>query len=169
MVECAWLIPLFPILAFLVVLATGRRSPGQGASVAIAMLAVSFLVSSGVLLQTIGASGGGRFQVRSMPWFSLGSLRIDAGYMVDPLTSVMLIVITAVGLMVQVYSLGYMKGAPRFPLFYAYLSLFTAAMLGLVLANNLVTLYACWEVMGLTSYLLIGFWFEKPEAMRAAK
>ena len=91
------------------------------------------------------------------------------GYLVDPLTSVMLVVVTVVALMVQVFSVGYMKGDPRFPLFYAYLNLFTAAMLGLVLANNLLLLYACWEVMGLASYLLIGFWFEKPAAMRAAK
>jgi NADH-quinone oxidoreductase subunit L len=169
MVAIAWLIPLFPLLAFAVTLALGRRAPGRGAGIGIAMLGLSLALSVGVLIETAGARGPERFFVREVPWFSLGNARISAGYLVDPLTSVMLIVVTVVGLMVQVYSIGYMHGDPRFPLFYAYLNLFTAAMLGLVLANNLVLLYACWEVMGLTSYLLIGFWFERPSAMRAAK
>jgi NADH-quinone oxidoreductase subunit L len=169
MVTSAWLIPLFPILAFLVILAMGRRALGQGAGIGVAMLGLSLLLSLGVLFGTLRTSGAERLVVHDLPWVMLGSVRIDVGYLVDPLTSIMLIVVTVVGLLVQIYSIGYMAGDPRYPLFYAYLNLFTAAMLGLVLANNLVMLYACWEVMGLTSYLLIGFWFEKPSAARAAK
>jgi proton-translocating NADH-quinone oxidoreductase chain L len=169
MVAHAWLIPLFPMLAFGSILGLGRRAPGRGAGVGVAMLGLSLLLSLGVLGETIHAVGSARLFVRDVPWAALGSVRLDVGYLVDPLTSVMLVVVTVVGLLVQVYSVGYMEGDPRFPLFYAYLSLFTAAMLGLVLASNLLVLYACWEVMGLTSYLLIGFWFEKPSAARAAK
>jgi NADH-quinone oxidoreductase subunit L len=169
MVAYAWLIPLFPLLAFAVILALGRRAPGQGARIGVGMVALSLLLSLGVLWQTAMSQGTERFHVVDLPWFVLGNARIMAGFLVDPLTVVMLIVVTGVGLMVQIYSIGYMHGDPRFPLFYAYLSLFTAAMLGLVLANSLLLLYACWEVMGLTSYLLIGFWFERPSAMRAAK
>jgi NADH-quinone oxidoreductase subunit L len=169
MVDAAWLIPLFPIAAFLLVLALGRRTPGQGTGISVLMLGISLALALGVLIQTAAAHGSERFHVVNVSWFQLGNARIDAGFVVDPLTSVMLVVVTVVGLMVQVFSIGYMKGDPCFPLFYAYLNLFTAAMLGLVLANNLLLLYACWEVMGLTSYLLIGFWFERPAAMRAAK
>jgi NADH-quinone oxidoreductase subunit L len=169
MVEVAWLIPLLPLAAFLLVLASGRRTPGQGAGISVLMLGLSTLLSVGVLLQTSASPATARFHGVDVPWLHLGVVSIDAGYLVDPLTAVMLVVVTVVALMVQVFSIGYMKGDPRFPLFYAYLNLFTAAMLGLVLASNLLLLYACWEVMGLASYLLIGFWFEKPAAMRAAK
>jgi NADH-quinone oxidoreductase subunit L len=96
-------------------------------------------------------------------------LTLRFGWLVDSMTAIMLVVVTTVAAMVQIYSHGYMAGDPRFPRFYAYLSLFTMAMLALVLANNLVELFIAWELMGLASYLLIGYWFEKPAAMRAAK
>jgi NADH-quinone oxidoreductase subunit L len=170
MVELAWIIPLLPILAFVLILVSGERGPLRGAGFGIASvlaaLALSLAVAAEVLL---GAHGSGAAHVAEWPWIALGTTRLNFGVLVDPLTSVMLIVITVVASMVQIYSLGYMHGDARFPLYYGYLCLFTAAMLGLVLASNLVLLYVCWEIMGLTSYLLIGFWFEKPSAMRAAK
>jgi NADH-quinone oxidoreductase subunit L len=175
----AWVIAALPALAFVLILATGKRGPLQGAGIGVPAILLSLLLSVAVLFETIHGqghrTGDGRLPVlcqtfnHEFPWLALGSTRLQFGWMVDPLTAVMLIVVTVVAGMVQIYSVGYMRGDPRFSLFYAYLSLFTAAMLGLVLANNLVLLYVCWEVMGLTSYLLIGFWFEKPEAARAAK
>jgi NADH-quinone oxidoreductase subunit L len=167
MVSIAWVIAVLPLLAFGLILAGGRRLPMQGAGVGIVAMLLSLALSVGVLLDRIARHGAtANFEY---PWLAIGSVQLQFGWLVDPLTAVMLVVVTVVAAMVQIYSVGYMHGDPRFPLYYAYLNLFTAAMLGLVLSNNLVMLYACWEVMGLTSYLLIGFWFEKPEAMRAAK
>jgi NADH-quinone oxidoreductase subunit L len=88
---------------------------------------------------------------------------------VDQLTAIMLVVVTGVAMLVQIYSIGYMHGDPRYPRFFAYLSFFSAAMLSLVIADNLLLFFVSWELVGLASYLLIGFWFEKPSAMRAAK
>ena len=94
---------------------------------------------------------------------------IEFGLLVDPLTSVMLIVVTGVSLMIQVYSLGYMRHDPGYARYFAYMSLFTAVMIGLVLASNIIQLYIFWELVGLSSYLLIGFWHERPAAAAAAK
>ena len=102
-------------------------------------------------------------------WLDVGGATVDFGLLIDPLTAVMLIVVTGVSLLVQIYSLGYMKGDPSFSRYYAYMSLFTAAMLGLVLASNIIQLYMFWELVGVSSYLLIGFWHERPTAAAAAK
>ena len=102
-------------------------------------------------------------------WLEVGGATIDFGLLIDPLTAVMLIVVTGVSLLVQIYSLGYMKGDPSFSRYYAYMSLFTAAMLGLVMASNIIQLYMFWELVGVSSYLLIGFWHERPAAAAAAK
>jgi len=170
MVEYAWVVPLLPVLAFVLILVAGERGPLRGAGFGIAGVSGSLLLSLGIAFELFfGGHTGGAAHIEELPWLGIGITRLSFGTLADPLTAVMLLVVTVVALMVQVYSTGYMAGDPRFPLFYAYLSLFTAAMLGLVLAANLVLLYVCWEIMGLTSYLLIGFWFEKPEAMRAAK
>src|SRR5688572_23528587 len=101
MVATAWLIPLYPLLAFAVILTLGRRTPGRGAGIGVAMLALALVHSLGALFQTIGAHGSQRFHVVDVPWMVLGNARISVGYMVDPLTSIMLIVVTVVGLMVQ--------------------------------------------------------------------
>ena len=105
----------------------------------------------------------------TIEWLEVGGATIDFGLLIDPLTAVMLIVVTGVSLLVQIYSLGYMKGDPSFSRYYAYMSLFTAAMLGLVLASNIIQLYMFWELVGVSSYLLIGFWHERPTAAAAAK
>ena len=105
----------------------------------------------------------------TIEWLEVGGATIDFGLLIDPLTAVMLIVVTGVSLLVQIYSLGYMKGDPSFSRYYAYMSLFTAAMLGLVLASNIIQLYMFWELVGVSSYLLIGFWHERPAAAAAAK
>ena len=102
-------------------------------------------------------------------WLDVGGAAIEMGLLVDPLTAVMLVVVTGVSLLVQIYSLGYMKGDQSFSRYYAYMSLFTASMLGLVLAVNIIQLYVFWELVGVSSYLLIGFWHERPLAAAAAK
>ncbi len=102
-------------------------------------------------------------------WLSFSGATIQMGLLVDPLTAVMLTVVTSISLLIQIYSLGYMRGDPGFARYFAYMSLFTASMLGLTLSSNIVQLYAFWELVGVSSYLLIGFWHERPSAAAAAK
>ena len=103
-----------------------------------------------------------------MSWFTVGSLHVEVGQYIDGLAAVMLVVVTAVSLSVHVYSLGYMDGDVRFTWFYVVLSLFTAAMLNVVIAHNLIQLLVGWEIMGVCSYLLIGHWYEVKENSNAA-
>jgi NADH-quinone oxidoreductase subunit L len=161
----AWLIPVFPLLAFGLIIAFGRRLPGEGAYVAVAGIGVSALISIGIFLGMLGHPVPYESGLR---WMVLGQLPLDLGIRVDQLTTLMLLVVTVVGSMIFIYSIGYMHGDPRYPRFFAYLSLFAASMLLLVLADNLLFLYAGWELVGLCSYLLIGFYFEKPSAARAS-
>ena len=171
-VNLTWLIPILPLAAFGLILLTGRRGPGKGAYIAIGAIAASFVLALIVSAFTVErAFQGHEFEpfTRSALWVTLGDLPVRMGFMVDQLTAMMLIVVTLVAMLVQIYSIGYMHGDERYPRFFAYLSLFSAAMLGLVIADNLLLFFVCWELVGLTSYLLIGFWFERPSAMRAAK
>lgn len=163
----AWLIPLVPLLGFLAVLATAKPLRESAAFVAIAASAVAFLLSIAVFLQVVGDPAT---HVRPMPtWIEAGDFQVRFDLLVDQLTSVMLLVVTGVGLLVHVYSLGYMHGDARYERFFAYLNLFLASMLILVLGGDLLTLFLGWELVGLSSYLLIGFWFEKREYAAAAK
>ena len=102
-------------------------------------------------------------------WLEIGDLVISVGILLDPLTALMLVVVTGVSLMVQIYSTGYMRGDPGYARYFAYMSLFTASMVGLVIASNIIQLYVFWELVGLCSYLLIGFWYQRPAAAAAAK
>ena len=102
-------------------------------------------------------------------WLEVGNLVMTVGILMDPLTAIMLVVVTGVSLVIQVYSVGYMKGDPGYARYFAYMSLFTASMVGLVLASNIIQLYVFWELVGLCSYLLIGFWYNRPAAAAAAK
>ncbi len=105
----------------------------------------------------------------NFPWLQFGTEWLKFGWMLDPLTAVMLVMVTFVSLLIFIYSVGYMAHDENFTRFFCFLSLFAGAMLGVVIANNLLLLFMCWEVVGLTSYLLIGFWYQKPEAAAAAK
>ncbi|MTV24383.1 NADH-quinone oxidoreductase subunit L [Nitriliruptoraceae bacterium ZYF776] len=163
----AWLIPLVPLLGFLVVLLVTKRLRERAAYVAIGAAAVAFLVSIAVFLQV---QGDPATHVRPLAtWIDVGHLTVTFDLLIDQLTAVMLLVVTGVGLLVHVYSLGYMHGDARFERFFAYLNLFLFSMLVLVLGSNLLTLFLGWELVGLSSYLLIGFWFEKREYASAAK
>jgi NADH-quinone oxidoreductase subunit L len=101
-------------------------------------------------------------------WLEVGKLTIGIGFLIDRLTALMLVVVTFVSLMVHIYTIGYMRDDPGFQRFFAYIALFTFSMLMLVLANNFLQLFIGWELVGLVSYLLIGFWFERPSASFAA-
>jgi NADH-quinone oxidoreductase subunit L len=164
-VEHAWIVVVLPLISAAVTLFLGRRTPGKGAVYGIAAVGAAFLFSLGVLWHFV--EGGGPFE-GSVDWFTIGPLHLELGILVDGLTGIMLVVVTAVSLCVHVYSLGYMHGDERFTWFYVVLSLFTAAMLTVVVSNNLIQLLVGWEVMGVCSYLLIGHWWEVKENSDAA-
>ncbi|MEE8346991.1 MAG: NADH-quinone oxidoreductase subunit L [Dehalococcoidia bacterium] len=174
--EEAWLIPAIPAAAFVVLLLVGKYLPRRGDWLAIGAIAASFALFFPVLIDLLGevdepgfagVSSGIDWVKFSLPTGPDFNLRL--GFHVDQLTIVMLVVVSFVALMVQVYSTSYMKGDPRYGWYFAAMSLFVAAMLTLVLADNFLLLYAAWEGVGFCSYLLIGFWHEKRSAAEAAK
>ena len=118
-------------------------------------------------LQTLHAPGFRAFH--NFTWFTFGEQSLGIGWVLDPLAAAMLVMITLVGLCIFVFSVGYMADDKNFTRFFAYLSFFSAAMLGVVIANSLLLLFVCWELVGLASYLLIGFWIDRPSAAAAAK
>jgi len=154
----SWLIALLPAVAAVFTLFIGKRTPGKGSVYGITALAGALVMSLGVLWTFVDGERG--FYEASIPWFQIGKLHMEVGVYVDGLTAVMLVVVTSISLCVHIYSLGYMKGDVRYTWFYVVLSLFTSAMLVVVLANNLFQLLVGWEVMGVCSYLLIGHWWE---------
>ena len=131
-------------------------------------LAVAFLLAVINLIDSIGLRGL-PLEIGAHQLFTAGELTVNLGLRIDGLTSVMLVVVTGVSLLVQVYSTGYMDGDHGYRRYFAFMALFTTSMLGLILADNLLMLFAFWELVGLTSYLLIGFWFQRPAAAAAAK
>jgi NADH-quinone oxidoreductase subunit L len=164
----AWLIPLLPFVAFFLILFVGKRLPGKGAWLGIGAVAVSFVLSLVVLIGDY-VGGGGPVVERQAHWFPFGrDLGLAAGFRVDGLTAVMVVVVTLVSLMVQIYSIGYMRGDRRYTWYYAALNLFTGSMLNLVVANNLIQLLVGWELVGICSYLLIGHWWEEKANSDAA-
>ncbi|MBA2874492.1 NADH-quinone oxidoreductase subunit L [Thermaerobacillus caldiproteolyticus] len=165
MMENAWLIPLFPLFSFLILLLVGKRMKETSAYVGIIMTFLSFIGAVAVLLERLDAPTYKAEQV----WFTIGSIKITAGFEVNALNALMLVVVSLVSFLVHIYSKGYMHGDDRFSVFYAYLGLFTFAMLGLVMSPNLLQTYVFWELVGLGSFLLIGFYFYKEEAKAAAK
>ncbi len=111
-----------------------------------------------------------RFARRSnFTWIQVGAATVELGWVLDPLSAVMLVMVTFVGLLIFIYSTGYMAHDENYTRFFCFLSLFAGAMLGVVIANSILLLFMCWELVGLTSYLLIGFWYQKPSAAAAAK
>ena len=185
-----WLIPVVPLCASLVILAFGDPGPGSprpaeagrpegsrvrasgprrtlAAGLAIAGQVVALSFSLAAFWPTVGTTG--YRVVHNFAWFRFGDQVLRLGLVLDPLAAVMLVMITLVSLCIFVFSVGYMAGDPHFTRFFAYLSFFSAAMLGVVIANSLLLLFISWELVGLASYLLIGFWIHKPSAAAAAK
>ena len=166
----AWLIPLLPAFAFIFVGFFLRRLPAVAGFVSICMSLLSFILSLGVGYGLIASQiTVDNPLVQKIPWVSIAGFQADMGVYVDPISAMMLVVVSLVALLVQIYSLGYMRGDNGFGRFFAYLSLFAASMLGLVIAVNFVQLFVFWELVGLCSYLLIGFYFNKVSAREAAK
>src|SRR3981081_3080626 len=165
--EYFWLIPLIPLAASLLILslASSRRTAAVG--LAVVGQVAALLISVGGFALTLQTPG--ERAVQNITWFTFGDHAVRIGCVLDPLAAAMLVMITLVGLCIFVLRKGYMAGDKDFSRFFAYLSFFSAAMLGVVIANSLLLLFVCWELVGLASYLLIGFWIHKPSAAAAAK
>jgi NADH-quinone oxidoreductase subunit L len=163
-------IPGLPMLVFFVLALFGRYLREGAQFVAIFGVATSLVFSFFALLSVVGVIGDGQPIEFAVNWIDLGEGgSFQMGVYIDGLAAVMLVVVCFVSLMIQLYSGGFMQDDPRFAWYFAVLNLFTASMLGLVLAPNFIELYVFWELVGLCSYLLIGHWFEKPEAAQAAQ
>jgi len=169
-VDIAWLIPIIPAVAFPVIVFLTRRFELLSALIAIFAIAGSFVLSVGVAAEVFsrGISMEKPFEA-AYNWLNVGPLNIEFGWLIDPLSAVMLLIVTIVALLVEIYSIGYMHNDPGFSTFFSYLSLFSASMLGLVIANNYFQMFFFWELVGLCSYLLIGFYFHKDSAAEAGK
>src|SRR5688572_17065005 len=162
--EKLWLIPLLPLLGAAVLSVSSSRALVGVA--AIGSVAASLLLSILALFRPLGVQGS---QVWNFDWLQFGTTSLKLGFVLDPLSASMLVMVTFVGLLIFIYSIGYMAHDENYTKFFCFLSLFAAGMLGVVIANSLLLLFMCWEIVGLASYLLIGFWYFKPSAAAAAK
>ncbi len=167
-----WLIFFLPLGSFVTIALVIRPFLNQYSRIAgyLTILTVGLGLALSVwALASVIDTGGRIEEFAAHDWLKVGNVDITIGILMDPLTAIMLVVVTSVSLLIQVYSTGYMKGDPGYARFFAYMSLFTASMVGLVLSRNVVQLYVFWELVGLCSYLLIGFWYHRPAAAAAAK
>ena len=169
MLDYAWLVLVFPLVGVIVNAFLGRRLGNRGAGyLASAMVGLSFVGAVWMFVQLLGQAD--RVNVRNLfDWITVGDFNVQVKLLIDPLSSVMAMVVSGVSFLIHIYSIGYMAHDERFVRFFAYLNLFVFAMLTLVLAENLLVTYVGWEGVGLCSYLLIGFWFERKSAADAGK
>ncbi len=170
------LIPILPILTFLVIGLIGRRYfPNFSGILGTLSLLTSFILSATVAYQyffEVGKIDGVYQKIIALKYVWLQftpNISIDMGILLDPISVMMIVIVTFISLMVHIYSLGYMHGESRFATYYAFLSLFTFSMLGLVLSTNIFQIYIFWELVGVSSFLLIGYYYEKPSAVAASK
>ncbi|MFC2159831.1 NADH-quinone oxidoreductase subunit L [Actinomycetota bacterium] len=165
MTNIIWFIPLLPVFGFVVTLLLGGRFGKFSSRFATVVLGICMFLSfyAAYLVFTRG-----EFSIEKV-WYVTGNIKITMGMLADGLSAMMLVVVTIVSFLVHLYSMGYMHGDRRYWLFFVELQLFSASMLGLVLAHNYLQMFICWELVGLCSYLLIGFWYEKKSATDASK
>ena len=165
-----WLVPALPLAGAALNFFLGRRFGRRSGVIASIAVGASFVVSVFLFIGLLGYSGDERLFVQHLwSWVPVGTLQVGIDLRIDPLSMVMILVVTGVSTLIHVYSIGYMEGDSREPRFFAELNLFVAFMLLLVLGDNFLVLYLGWEGVGLCSYLLIGHYFEKPSAAAAAK
>ncbi len=171
MFSYTWWVPILPLLAVPIIIFFTRKNKDLSSYVSIGAIALSFLISCAVFYWVMN---NGKAESEHICWFVTGALSIQLSIVIDQLSAMMLVVVSFVSLMIQIYSRGYMrepdgKYDPGFSRYYAFLSLFTFSMLGLVLSNNFLQMYIFWELVGVCSYLLIGYWYHKPSAAEAGK
>jgi len=171
MIDYIWLIPLFPLIGFLINGLLGSRfKENHIGTIASAAIGFSFIVSVTIFFKVLQLPASERSISRTIyTWIQTGDFQVNISFLIDPLSLVMLLVVTGVGFLIHVYSIGYMHGDRSFARYFAYLNLFTFSMLLLVLADNFLLLFVGWEGVGLCSYLLIGFWFENNDYAYAGR
>ena len=166
-----WIIIFLPMISFGIISLFLRpfiqKQNEISSYVSISAISLSFILSIWALISVLSSENKITFD--TFTWLQIGSTKINIGLLLDPLSAVMLVIVTSVSLLVQIYSIGYMHDDKSISRYFAYLSLFTSSMLGLVLAINIIQLFFFWELVGLCSYLLIGFWTTRPTAAAAAK
>jgi len=169
--DYVWIVPLLPLIGAAVLLLFGRRIGEPGAGwLASGLMLLAFVVSLVMLFAILDLPAEARLQVHSLfTWLSAGTFHVDVGTQADPLSITWILLVTGVGSLIHIYSIGYMHGDPLFSRFFAYLNLFAASMLILVLADNFLLTFLGWEGVGLCSYLLISFWYERNSAAVAGK
>jgi NADH-quinone oxidoreductase subunit L len=170
-VSVLWLVPAIPIVAAGIIALLKQQCRKISATLAIGSLGISFLLALFEFAHVFGdwTRGVATREVFNLTWIHVGMAQVDLGWVLDPLSAVMLVMVSFVGLLIFIYSTGYMKDDENSTRFFCFLSLFAGAMLGVVISNSLLLLFMCWETVGLTSYLLIGFWYQKPAAAAAAR
>lgn len=151
---------LFPLLGLLINALFGQRMGERAIGWTASLAVIASFVAAVALFAQVGQSHGAAIRVSIAPWIAAGALNVSWGFLVDPLSSVMMLIVTGVGALIHIYSIGYMHGDARLRRYFVYLNLFVASMLLLVMADNFLVLFVGWELVGLCSYLLIGFWFE---------
>ena len=168
-IDLVWLVPLIPLLGF-VINGLGRNSLSKGliGFIGSSVILISFAISVAIFF-TLSGDANKSHEVFLFDWISAGSLHIPLSFLIDPLSSIMLLIITGVGFLIHVYSIGYMHDDDGFGKFFSYLNLFIFFMLLLVLGSNYIVMFIGWEGVGLCSYLLIGFWFTNSSYAAAAK
>src|SRR5579862_3845725 len=169
--QILWLIPAVPIVISGVIAVMKQPLRKPAAALAIGSLGVSLILSIAAFahVMTGWSHGMAVRETVNFTWVQVGAAHVDLGWVLDPLAAVMLVMVSFVGLLIFIYSVGYMEHDENFTRFFCFLALFAGAMLGVVIANSILLLFMCWEIVGLTSYLLIGFWYQKPSAAAAAK
>ena len=158
-----------PLLSYVLTFFLGKKLPRKGDWIGVTLMGVAELLAIRIFLAFWRIGDPSHRVEGSFTWIDLGGFKVDAGILVDGMTAVMLMVVCTVSFLVHLYSIGYMHGDRRYERFFAFLGFFTFSMLGIVLANNLFFLYVFWELVGLASYLLIGFFFHKHSAANANK
>jgi NADH-quinone oxidoreductase subunit L len=166
-----WLVPAVPMLAAGVIALLKQPMKKLSSGLAIGSLGFSLLLALAAFGHVVSGWSHGQAvrEVVNFSWIQVGTTHVELGWVLDPLAAVMLVMVTFVGLLIFIYSTGYMEHDENYTRFFCFLSLFAGAMLGVVIANSILLLFMCWELVGLTSYLLIGFWYQKPSAAAAAK
>lgn len=169
MINLVWLVPLIPLLGF-VINGLGRNTLSKNliGFIGSSVIFISFAISVGIFFE-LGADANKSHEIFLFDWISAGKLNIPLSFLVDPLSSIMLLIITGVGFLIHIYSIGYMHADEAFGKFFSYLNLFIFFMLLLVLGSNYIVMFIGWEGVGLCSYLLIGFWYTNSSYASAAK
>ena len=163
------LILFLPLVAFVINILVGKKLPRQGDWVSVGAILITLILSLSLFMNMLMNWDPNFSHEASMTWIDLGAFNVALGFWIDNITVVMLVVVALISSMTHIFSLEYMKGDIRYNRYFAYLGLFTFSMNGIVLANNLISLYIFWELVGVSSYLLISHWFEKHSAADAGK